>query len=468
MNSWTGPSRFRGGVGKALLMASTAVVLVAVNGGRAHAQNAQQLQNKIDQLEQELQSMKGQLQGVVQQQQKQKEEAASSPGVKVSTGGGIKVESADGNFVGQLGGRLLLDTAFYQQDKTRLGDGSEFRSVRLDASGKVYRDWAFKVQADFGGNATSLKDTYLGYTGIKPAEFVVGNFLPPIGLDLMTSNKYTTFMEPALPLSTVPDRRIGVQATARGSNWTATAAAFSSNISSTDATRNNGDSGYDLAARVTYAPVMQKDRLVHLGFGVNKLDPQSDGTLTIGPRPESHVTNATLISTGALANVDDAVTLEPELAAVFGPFHFQGEYQHLAVNRGNVSNDLTFNGWYVQAGFFLTGESRPYQINDQPYSADFGRVQPKRSLMDGGIGAWEIAARYSTLNLTDSGVRGGGEKDITVGLNWYATSNVRFMLNYIKVNTDNDANGTAPLLPGETTHGHDDPSIVQARAQVDF
>jgi len=88
--------------------------------------------------------------------------------------------------------------------------------------------------------------------------------------------------------------------------------------------------------------------------------------------------------------------------------------------------------------------------------------------MDGGIGAWEIAARYSTLNLTDSGVRGGGEKDITVGLNWYATSNVRFMLNYIKVNTDNDANGTAPLLPGETTHGHDDPSIVQARAQVDF
>ena len=469
MYSWSGLSRSGDGVGKTLLMASTALVLIAANSGHARAQaSPQEMQNKIDRLEQELQNMKGQLQGVVQQQQKQETAAASSPGVKVSTGGGLKIESADGNFVGQLGGRMLLDTAFYQQDKTRLGDGSEFRSVRLDASGKVYRDWIFKVQADFGGNATALKDTYLGYTGIKPAEFVVGNFLPPIGLDLMTSNKYTTFMEPALPLLTIPDRRIGAQATARGSNWTATAAAFSSNISSTDATRNNGDSGYDLAARVTYAPILQKDRLVHLGFGVNKLDPQSDGTLTIGPRPESHVTNASLISTGALANVDDAVTLEPEIAAVFGPFHAEGEYQRLKISRGNVSDDLTFNGWYVSAGFFLTGESRPYQLNDQPYSADFGRVQPKRSLMEGGIGAWEIAARYSALNLTDGSVRGGGEKDITIGLNWYATSNVRFMLNYIKVNTDSDANGSAPLLPGETTHGHDDPSIVQARAQVDF
>ena len=71
MYSWTGPSRPRGGVGKALLMASTAIALVAVNGASARAQNAQQLQNKIDQLEQELQSMKGQLQGGVQQQKRQ-------------------------------------------------------------------------------------------------------------------------------------------------------------------------------------------------------------------------------------------------------------------------------------------------------------------------------------------------------------------------------------------------------------
>lgn len=467
MNSWTGPSRPRGGVGKALLMASTAIALVAVNGASVRAQNAQQLQNKIDQLEQELQGMKGQLQGVVQQQQKQKAEMASSPGVKLSTDGGIKIESADGNFVGALGGRILADTAFYQQDKTRLGDGSEFRSVRIDASGKMFRDWIFKAQVDFGAGTTALADTYIGYTGIKPMELVVGHILPPIGLGQQTSNKFTTFMEPALPISTLQGRRIGVQAAARGGNWTAVAGAFSSSVGNTDATRNNGDSGYNLAGRVTYAPILQKDRVVHLGFGIQDFNPQSE-SYSIGPRPESHVTTANMISTGTLANVNNTITLEPELAAVFGPFHAEAEYQHLQVNRGNVSNDLTFHGWYIQAGFFLTGESRPYQINDSPYSADFGRVKPKRDLMDGGIGAWEIAARYSTLDLSDSSVSGGTERNYTIGLNWYATSQVRFMLNYIKVNTSGDASGNAPLLPGETNHGHDDPSIVQARAQVDF
>ena len=468
MYSWSGPSRSGGGVGKALLMASTALIAIAANAGHAQAQSSPQaLQNKIDRLEQELQSMKGQLQGVVQQQQKQETAAASSPGVKVSTGGGLKIETTDGNFVGQFGGRILTDTAFYNQDKTRLGDGSEFRSVRLEASGKAYRDWIFKIQGEFGSGTTTLADTYIGYTGVKPLELVVGNILPPISLDALISNKYTTFMEPALPQQTLQGRRIGVQATARGSNWTAVAGAFSSSVGNTDATRNNGDSGYNLAARVTYAPILQKDRVVHLGFGVADFNPQSE-SFTIGPRPESHVTTANMINTGALANVDNAITLQPELAAVFGPFSVQGEYQHLAVNRGNVSGDLSFNGWYAQASYILTGESRPYQLNDQPYSGDFGRVQPKRSLTDGGIGAWEIAARYSALNLTDNGVRGGGEKDITLGLNWYATSNVRFMLNYIKVNTDNDANSTGPLLPGQTTRGNDDPSIVQARAQVDF
>lgn len=464
MDSSTGPSRSRGGVGRALLMTSTAVAVVAAFAAPAWAQSAQQLLNKIDRLDHELDTVKGQLHDVMQQQKKQTAEMASSPGIKLSTDGGIKIESADGNFVGALGGRMLADTAFYQQDKTRLGDGSEFRSLRLDVSGKMFRDWIFKVQADFAGNSTSIADTYLGFTGLKPVELVVGNILPPVGLGSQTSNKYTTFMEPALPISTLQGRRLGVQSAVRGRDWTATAGAFSSTASNT---HGSGDSGFNLAARVTYAPILAPRRVVHVGFGVQDFTPQSE-SYGIGPRPESHVTSANMIHTGTLANVNNAVTLEPELAAVFGPFHTEAEYQRLAVKRGNGSHDLTFHGWYIQAGYFLTGESRPYQISDTPYSADFGRVKPKRSLMDGGPGAWEIAARYSTLDLTDGSVTGGTERNYTIGLNWYATSQIRFMLNYIKVNTSGDATGTAPLLPGQTSHGHDDPSIVQARAQFDF
>jgi len=51
----------------------------------------------------------------------------------------------------------------------------------------------------------------------------------------------------------------------------------------------------------------------------------------------------------------------------------------------------------------------------------------------GGIGAWELAVRYSQLNLNSNDIRGGNEKDLTVGLNWYTTPNLKLMTNYVNV-----------------------------------
>jgi phosphate-selective porin len=55
---------------------------------------------------------------------------------------------------------------------------------------------------------------------------------------------------------------------------------------------------------------------------------------------------------------------------------------------------LGFNGGYVEGGWVMTGEPIPYDAE----RAACGRpkVDHPFSLADGGIGAWEIAARYST------------------------------------------------------------------------
>jgi phosphate-selective porin OprO/OprP len=400
---------------------------------------------------------------------------AAGPDVKVTTPGGIRVETSDGNFSAVLGGRLFVDQAFYDEDKTRMGDGAEIRSARIEIGGTLYKDWFYKIQADFGAGVGSgsavFKDAYIGYQGIAPFEFTVGNQLEPISLDALTSGKYLTFMEPALPVQSLPDRRLGAKVSARGSNWTAAAGLFSSNV---DTTANDpageGDSGWDVGGRVTFAPLFNDTQLVHLGFAVNDRNPNSE-ILRYRARPESHVTAARFIDTGAagITNANNAVIYQPELALVFGSFHMQGEYQWLNVERGNGSPTLNFHGWYAQAGWFLTGEVRRYLIRDTPDSATFGRVRPRNNLGDGGFGAFEIAARYSGLDLSDRDVRGGTERNITLGLNWYVNPYMRFMFNYIRVNNDNEALGNvANLIPPNANGSNDDPRIYQLRGQVDF
>ena len=48
-----------------------------------------------------------------------------------------------------------------------------------------------------------------------------------------------------------------------------------------------------------------------------------------------------------------------------------------------------------------------------------------------GFGAWELAARYSTIDLNDSTVTGGKQNTYSVGLNWYPNTVIRFMLDYL-------------------------------------
>jgi phosphate-selective porin OprO/OprP len=57
-------------------------------------------------------------------------------------------------------------------------------------------------------------------------------------------------------------------------------------------------------------------------------------------------------------------------------------------------------------------------------------------LNGGGWGAWEIAGRFSTIDLNDrlaiaNGVAGGRQTIYTLALNWYVNGNVRFMVDYL-------------------------------------
>lgn len=127
----------------------------------------------------------------------------------------------------------------------------------------------------------------------------------------------------------------------------------------------------------------------------------------------------------------------------------------VSLDRKGAATDPDFSGWYVQTAWLLTGERRPYKVAE----GTFDRVLPLASVGLGGFGAWEIAVRLSNLDLSDAGVIGGHERNLTLALNWYLTSNIRLMLNHIRV-LELDR-------PGNLADG-DEPSIWGARVHVDF
>ena len=379
-----------------------------------------------------------------------------SPGLVLDTGSsGLKLKSADGAFKFQVGGRVMVDAAYYDEDKTDLGSGAEIRRARLFAAGTVYDDWFYKAQVDFAGNAVSLKDFYMGYQGFDLVKVTIGNQKEPFSLEELTSSKYITFMERGLPNAFSPSRNTGISLSTNADKWGLHAGYFYDGVKNDNSPERDG---WGATGRVHFAPLSGDGSVVHLGGSASYRGGGGSDVIRYRERPESHVTSTRLVDTGDVSGYDNQTLLGAEAAAVFGPFSLQGEYMQTDVDTSGGGSDPKFNGWYAFGSWFLTGEHRPYKGSN----GTFGRVKPKSIVGQGGHGAWELAARYSSLDLDDSGVNGGKQDDYTLGVNWYATPNIRFMANYIHVKTTPTSEVKYPDA------GDEKDNIFQMRAQVDF
>ncbi|HET8700159.1 MAG TPA: porin [Nitrococcus sp.] len=382
--------------------------------------------------------------------------APSSTAMRAKTKGGLlEFESADGAFSAALGGRLEIDAAAYHTHGSgnEMGNGTQIRRARLYAEGTIYRDWKYKNEIDFAGGSVSLTDVYLRYTGL-PVAFTVGNFKEPFSLEQLTSDRYLTFMERALVDVFSPGRNIGIGAAYHGARYSAALGVFGKGFNSPNSSSHENDEGIGVTGRLTFNPLLDKDRLVHLGIAASHRTTGDAGELRFQTRPETHISDLRLVDTGTLAQVNSFSLLGLEAATVLGPFSLQGEYMLSHVERDHARDPL-FNGWYAEATYALTGEARPYSAA----TGTFSRPHPQHPLSAGGIGEWELGVRLSSLDLNDNkaGVHGGRERNAGLALNWYPESNLRFAANYIKV-----------LKVDGGPHAHDEPSIFQVRAQVDF
>lgn len=384
----------------------------------------------------------------------------SASDIKISTKGGLKAQSNDGAFKFQVGGRIMADATFGSSDDASINDmneGTEFRRARIFFKGQLNNDWGYKWQVDFADSDVSTKDMFIKY---KPKGLTIGQFKQPFSLEELTSSKYITFMERGLPNVFATGRRIGV---GYDSDWDG--GTFAASVYGQEA--GNGDEnqeGFGAGVRLTLAPIHEAGNVLHLGLAAAQESP-NDGDndqVRVRVRPEVH--NAPrLVDTNSIANivgVDDITKIGLEGAWVAGPFSLQAEWMQMDMSREDGLPDVDFDGWYASASWFLTGESRPYK------KGVFGRVKPKSPLGKGGFGAWEAAVRFAEVDLSDwddlaagtgvTGAHAGELETTTLGLNWYATDNVRFMLNYVMAEASYGAGVS------------DEPDVLQFRGQIDW
>ncbi len=344
----------------------------------------------------------------------------------INTRGKLEIKQGDNKF--RIGGRIMYDYAFVNEDagrdgeKTELLTGHEFRRARIFFSGTLWKLWDFKFQTDFAGNEVDNKEWTLAYKGFKDTKIVIGSDKEPFSLEEMNSSKYITFMERALPNDLAPGRNTGIQITHHRNNFTIAGGLFGDGFDTQDS-----EPAWSLTGRATYAPVAEEDKVLHLGLAGSYRKLDSDNEVRFRARPEIHTSAQRLVNTGN-QDANSYSLLGLEAAGVYGPFSLQGEWIRASLSGGGGS-EPTYNGYYVYGSYYLTGESRRYSTK----SGTFKQTRVRQPLGKGGFGAWELGLRFSGLDLTDKDVLGGEEKNLTVGLNWYPNNNVRFMANYVQV-----------------------------------
>ena len=357
-------------------------------------------------------------------------------------GNGYKLSSSDGEHSLKFGGRIMSDYAIWNNGDETFS-GTEFRRVRFFNSGKVYGNVKYKLQLDFAGGGVSFKDVYMEVAMPYAGNVKVGHFKEPFRLEALTSSKYITFMERALPIAFSPERNVGVMLheSFMDDKLSIQAGLFREASSGND---KMIDDVRNITTRITFLPINNDNNLLHLGAAFSSRS-SSDDTYSVSSRAENHL--GTKLLDMDLDNVTGMNLMGAEMAFVMGSFSVQGEY---VMNSVEAMEDYSFSGYYGQVSYFLTGEKRKYKNS----LAGFDRVKPNKNMKEGeGLGAFELAARYSSMDLSEA--HAGTLNDITVGLNWYLNPCTRLMFNYVM--------GTLDDHGVETTE-----NTFQCRMQIDF
>ncbi len=359
-----------------------------------------------------------------------------------TTGGGVKIKSDNGNSF-QFGGFIQYDYdnydgAYNAGNNGDSGSESEWRRTRLTAKGTRGKDWVYDFTIDINDDdeEASVDAASIRYKGFNNLELILGRLKAPFSLEELTSDKWVSTIERSAIfglgnfLSGKPD----FQVAAHG-HWNKLTAQLQL-IDEGEEDDDDSDT-YSVAGRLTNLFLIGdqdiKDHYAHVGgsyalrdFGNNgsAFDFRSRfGVHTIEDRPTA----------GNDVVVKDAYQFGLEGLYVIGPFSLQSEYvmgEFDGEDGDPAGADVDADGVYLLATYTLTGEPRQFKAS----SSKLDKIKPSHP-----YGAWELVAKYEDGEVAiDNNPNGDAEYDImTLGINWYPNTNLRFSMNYLMTDTEN-------------------------------
>ena len=302
----------------------------------------------------------------------------------------IEIESSAGHYTAKLGGRIQWDYNHAEVNGVTDEDDFSIRRARFYLSGNL-NDWSYKVQFNVGnGNGGTHEDLYIRYNGWgKQAVVTIGNQNEPFGLEQLESSKDISYLErSAVTEAYAPGRQEGILFSGQRGDITYALGIFED---------DGANDGTAVTGRVTFAPIKYADEIFHIGVAHSHRDEDID-------------------ITGL------------EVAYAKGPYHIQSEF--ISSEENNVSRE----GFYIQAGWIITGEKRPYK------NGIFKRVTPANS-----SGAWELVLRYEDGDgaYSDEELGSTDATSYGVGVNYYINNFIRIGATFTDAKDNfNDDNGS--------------------------
>ncbi|WP_169729274.1 OprO/OprP family phosphate-selective porin [Solimonas soli] len=437
--------------------------LVAV-AGTAYAQEAAP---SVEDLDQRIKVLERQL-----EIQKEESDAKAKDSATVSANEkGFSIKSAKGDYEFKFRGLLQADGRWFVDDKApRTGDGFLMRRVEPTFELTLGKALFFRIQPNFGKDSPEVSDVY-GEWRIDPAFYArAGKFKAPVVLENLQASSATVFNERGFPTELGPNRDIGLQFGGAFLSSTTTYALGVFNgapdgrdgTQQSGSTNSSGDNRKEVAARLFTEPFKNSPGLFQgLGLGVGGSYGEKLGNGDSSQVKYRTPGQNTFFNYQTAVTYDGAETrISPQAYYYRNSFGLLAEY---IVAKQEVANaaaheKLDNKAWQAVANYLLTGEDASYT----------GLTKPKNSITQGGVGAWELVARYGVLDVDNDAFTNKTYADITksaskattwaAGANWYPINNLKIALTYSQTSFDG----------GATTGDREDEKLLFTRFQVAF